>query len=140
MFFRATEPLLSRLPSFVGGRVMSLTLRAAGVRLGKASSFWGAPRLNGPGDFPSRLSIGEHCGFNVGCYFELDDTITIDDHVSVGHDVMFLLLVIGNVNIQRMIFPGILPLLLPFLRRQSARIEFTAPLKRARAFSITQKR
>jgi maltose O-acetyltransferase len=48
------------------------------------------PQLVGTGDFYSRLTVGTYCGFNVGCYFELEDRITIGDHVAVGHDVMFL--------------------------------------------------
>lgn len=65
-------------------------LRATGVHLGEASAFWGLPTLVGSGNFCSRLSVGAHSGFNVGCYFELEDRITIGDHVAVGHDVMFL--------------------------------------------------
>jgi maltose O-acetyltransferase len=34
--------------------------------------------------------VGTYCGFNVGCYFELEDRIAIGNHVAVGHDVMFL--------------------------------------------------
>jgi maltose O-acetyltransferase len=48
------------------------------------------PRLVGQGDVASRLTIGEYCGFNARCYFELDDKIAIGDHVAVGQDVMFL--------------------------------------------------
>lgn len=48
------------------------------------------PTLVGPGDAPSRLEIGELCGLNFGCYFELDAPITLGDHVAVGHEVMFL--------------------------------------------------
>jgi acetyltransferase-like isoleucine patch superfamily enzyme len=45
------------------------------------------PTLVGPAH---NLSIGELCGFNFGCYFELDAPITIEPHVAVGHEVMFL--------------------------------------------------
>ncbi len=69
---------------------MAVALRGAGVQVGKSSSFWGLPGFGGDGAIAQRLSIGEHCGFNFGCYFELDDAITIEDHVSVGHEVMFL--------------------------------------------------
>lgn len=48
------------------------------------------PKLVGTGNFCSRLTIGTYCGFNIGCYFELEDQITIGNHVAVGHDVMFL--------------------------------------------------
>ena len=87
---RAVERVFRWSPPFVAGRTLSLALRRSGVRLGKASLFWGLPRLSGSGDVCSRLTIGEHCGFNVGCHFELAGRITIGDHVSVGHEVMFL--------------------------------------------------
>lgn len=87
---RAVERIFRWSPPFVAPRMLSGALRACGVRLGSTSLFWGLPRLTGPGDVCSRLKIGEHCGFNVGCHFELDAAITIADHVSVGHEVMFL--------------------------------------------------
>ena len=48
------------------------------------------PSLVGPGDFASRLEIGELCGLNFGCYFELFAPICLEPHVAVGHEVMFL--------------------------------------------------
>ena len=48
------------------------------------------PRFVGSGDARSRLRVGTYCGFNRGTHFELEDKITIGDHVAVGHDVMFL--------------------------------------------------
>lgn len=87
---RAVERIFRWAPAFVASRTLSAALRRAGIRLGKTSLFWGLPRLSGSGAVCSRLSIGEHCGFNVGCHFELDGRISIGDHVSVGHEVMFL--------------------------------------------------
>lgn len=58
--------------------------------MGKSSAFWGLPTFSGSGNIGPRLTIGEHCGFNLGCHFELEASITIEDHVSVGHQVMFL--------------------------------------------------
>lgn len=84
------EAVFRRCPSFVGSRVMGVGLRLAGLKMGRSSAFWGMPRLVGSGDVCSRLEVGEYCGFNFGCYFELDAKITIEDHVSVGHEVMFL--------------------------------------------------
>ena len=77
-------------PPYVGARAMAAALRLAGVKIGKSSSFWGLPTFSGSGNIGSRLSIGDYCGFNLGCHFELDDSIVIEDHVSVGHQVMFL--------------------------------------------------
>jgi maltose O-acetyltransferase len=85
------ELALRPLPPFVGARAISLALRLAGARIGKSSIFWGLPTLTGSGTaLASRLEIGELCGLNFGCYFELDASITLADHVSIGHQVMFL--------------------------------------------------
>lgn len=48
------------------------------------------PLLTGPGDVASRLRVGELCGLNFGCLFQLDAAITLEQHVAVGHEVMFL--------------------------------------------------
>lgn len=79
--------LLKRCPPFTGGRSIAAVLRLSGVQVAPSVVFWGMPSLVGP---PSRLSIGELSGFNYGCYFELEAPITIEPHVSVGHEVMFL--------------------------------------------------
>lgn len=84
------ETLYREMPPFVGFRVLSQLLRFAGVRLGRASMIGGLPTLVGSGNYCSRLSIGECCGFNEGCFFDLSDEIRIGNHVSVGHEVMFL--------------------------------------------------
>ncbi|HEY5376711.1 MAG TPA: acyltransferase [Polyangiaceae bacterium] len=87
---RTVERVFRWSPAFVAARTLSTALRVAGIDLGRTSLFWGLPRLTGSGDVCSRLKIGEHCGFNVNCHFELDGPITIGDHVSAGHEVMFL--------------------------------------------------
>src|SRR6185503_20921829 len=65
-------------------------LRLAGAQVPASTIFWGMPKLVGSGAFASRLKIGELCGLNFGCYFELDGDVTLADHVAVGHEVMFL--------------------------------------------------
>lgn len=83
----AVTRVLSRLPPFVGSRVINRALRWSGIRVGRTANFWGPPTFRGD---PRRyLTIGEACGFNIGCVFELDDEITFEDHVSVGHEVLF---------------------------------------------------
>jgi maltose O-acetyltransferase len=84
------ELLFRGVPPLVAGRLRTLALRASGVRMGTATGFWGMPTFVGTGPILSRLAIGSHCGFNQGSFFELEDRITIGDHVAVGHDVMFL--------------------------------------------------
>lgn len=86
----AANLLTGWIPPFVAGRIRTQVLRMAGVSIGKSSIFWGQPVLVGTGDVGKRLRVGTNCGFNKGCLFGLEDSITIGDHVSVGHDVMFL--------------------------------------------------
>jgi len=52
--------------------------------------FWGLPILRGRGAIASRLQIGSDCGFNDGCIFDLAASLTIGNHVAVGHEVSFL--------------------------------------------------
>jgi maltose O-acetyltransferase len=87
---RSLERAFAHVPPFVAGRAITFGMRAAGVRIGRASIFWGMPTLVGVGDVCSRLSVGTYCGFNARCYFELDGQVTIGDHVAVGQDVLFL--------------------------------------------------
>ena len=87
---RIAERVFTRFPPFAAGRAATLSLRAAGVRIGAASVFWGMPTLVGSGDVCARLQVGSYCGFNARCYFELEGQITIGDHVALGQDVMLL--------------------------------------------------
>ncbi len=86
----AVERIFRHCPRFTAAGLQSAALRAAGLEIGAATVFWELPKLVGEGDIRTRLKIGEGCGFNFGCSFELEDTITIGEQVAVGHDVMFL--------------------------------------------------
>jgi maltose O-acetyltransferase len=82
--------IFRNVPPFVAGRLRTLAMRAAGIQIGNASVFWGLPTIAGTGDVASLLRVGEHCGFNKGCFFDLEERVTIGNHVAVGHDVAFL--------------------------------------------------
>ena len=84
------RPLLALLPAFALARVRMLTLKICGIRVGHATLFWGSPKLVGRGAVASRLKIGDFCGFNDGCEFDLRAPITIGNHVSVGHEVRLI--------------------------------------------------
>jgi len=84
------ESALRQLPPFVATHAITLALRAAGAQIASSSAFWGMPTLMGSGSPATRLAVGEHCGFNFGCLFELDAPITFEPHVAVGHQVLFL--------------------------------------------------
>jgi maltose O-acetyltransferase len=82
--------LFRAFPPFVAPNLRTQALRAAGFRIGRASVFWGRPHFHGTGDIARRLTIGTDSGFNAGCVFDLEDTVTIGNRVAVGHRVMFL--------------------------------------------------
>lgn len=84
------EMVLHRIPLFVGCRTITRCLRLAGADVASSTIFWGMPTLTGEGNVAERLHIGELCGLNYGCRFELDAPITLEEHVAVGHDVQFL--------------------------------------------------
>lgn len=83
---RAAEAVVRALPPFVGSRVRTSALRAAGLHIGATSTFWDLPTIIGD---VSALHVGDFCGFNAGCVFDLGGELFIDDHVSVGHEVLF---------------------------------------------------
>jgi maltose O-acetyltransferase len=82
--------LLGVFPPFTLARARRLALKACGVHLGRATFFWGMPRVEWARYVASRLRVGAHCGFNDGCFFDLAAPITIGNHVSVGHEVRFV--------------------------------------------------
>ncbi len=84
------EALAVVMPPFALNRVRRFALKACGVRAGHATLFFGLPILRGPGPIASRLRIGDYCGFNDGCTFDLSAPISIGNHVSVGHEVRFV--------------------------------------------------
>ena len=82
--------LCAILPNMVGNRLRAYFLRAVGFQIGHGCMMYAMPRIAGDGPIQQRLKIGQHCQFNVGCLFDLADSITIGDGVGVGHEVLFL--------------------------------------------------
>jgi acetyltransferase-like isoleucine patch superfamily enzyme len=81
--------LAGALPPFVANRLRSYILKSAGIRIGRGSIFWGTPTIIGDA-ITTNLTIGEECGFNVGCLIDVGAPITIGNHVGIGHHVMIL--------------------------------------------------
>ena len=78
---------LQRCPPFTVARAIAAALRFGGAQVAPSVIFWGMPTVIGPA---TQLQIGDLCGLNFGCYFELDAPVTLESHVAVGHEVMFL--------------------------------------------------
>jgi maltose O-acetyltransferase len=82
--------MMSCLPPYVGSRLRSAILRAAGFRIGAGTVFWGRPTIVGASGLNKLLTIGTDCWFNLNCYFDVSAEITIGDRVAVGQEVMIL--------------------------------------------------
>ncbi len=82
--------LVGLLPDYSFARVRTAILRRVGLRIGHGTSIFGKVALHGRGKIYGRLQIGRHCVVNVGCFFDLNDTITIGDRVAIGHEALLL--------------------------------------------------
>ncbi|MGB9738480.1 acyltransferase [Chloroflexus sp.] len=82
--------LLRLLPRYTASRLRPRLLRLAGCQIGHGTVIMGPMRLHGYGKVQHRLQIGANCVINTDCFFDLNDHITIADHVSLGHEVMIL--------------------------------------------------
>jgi maltose O-acetyltransferase len=78
------------IPMLAGSRLRAAALRLAGFRVGRGVTLGDMPRIFGNGPIAQRLTIGDHCFFNVGATLELGESITIGRWVTLGPDVMLL--------------------------------------------------
>lgn len=78
------------LPNTIGNRLRVYALRAVGFNIGPGCMMYDMPRMTGSGPLQRQLKIGGYCYFNVGCLFDLSDSITIGHAVGIGHEVLFL--------------------------------------------------
>lgn len=82
---------LARLiPSFTFNRLRVALVRASGWRIERTSTIFGAPRVFGVPPTAGRIVVGHEVRINLGCTFELSDTITIGNGVSIGPNVTVL--------------------------------------------------
>ncbi len=82
--------VLSVFPIHTGSRVRVALMRAVGFKIGHGTLMWGSPTVTGDGDLYKKLEIGEYCWINVGAFFDLGAKVTLEDRVSVAHQVMFM--------------------------------------------------
>jgi maltose O-acetyltransferase len=84
------QVMTSIIPIHVGVRLRAYALSWAGFEIGARTVLWGMPRIVGSKNLYQNLKIGRECWFNIGCYLDLGDRITIDDRAVLGHEVMLL--------------------------------------------------
>ncbi|MCU1504876.1 MAG: transferase hexapeptide repeat containing protein [Ilumatobacteraceae bacterium] len=90
LLMRFTTLPAKLLPDLSWRSLRTRLLRLAGWQIGFGTALFDVPNIYGRGKILRRFSIGEHCIVNVGSLFELNDSITIGDRVSIGHQVLFL--------------------------------------------------
>ena len=78
------------LPIHVGSRLRAYLYRMAGFSIGHGTMFWGTPKISGEGNLYERLTIGEFCWMNDGCFLDLGAPITIGNRVAFGHQVFLM--------------------------------------------------
>jgi len=84
------QGLVALLPSEAFIRLRPRLYRLAGIRIGHGTVISGPLRLTGTGPVTRRLAIGNHCYLNENITFNLGETITLEDNVSLGMECLFL--------------------------------------------------
>jgi maltose O-acetyltransferase len=62
----------------------------AGIKIGKGSLILGSMEISGQGKPWQKLNIGENCQITSPFYADLNDTITLGNHVAIGHHTVMI--------------------------------------------------
>jgi acetyltransferase-like isoleucine patch superfamily enzyme len=84
------QGLVALLPSEAFIRLRPRLYRLAGIRIGHGTVMSGRLRLTGAGPVTRRLEIGNDCYLNENITFNLGETVTLENNVSVGMECLFL--------------------------------------------------
>lgn len=78
----------SVLPNGAAGRLRSRLLRTTGLAVGDRTLLTSSLTVIGGRGSWGRLTIGTDCYVNQDCVFDATESITIGDHVALGHGVL----------------------------------------------------
>ena len=84
------QGLVALLPSEAFIRLRPRLYRLAGIRIGHGTVISGRMRLTGAGAITRQLIIGKGSYLNENITFNLGETLTLEDNVSVGMDCLFI--------------------------------------------------
>jgi maltose O-acetyltransferase len=84
------QGLVALLPTQAFIRLRPRCYRLAGIRIGRGTVMAGLVRLTGTGAIARRLVIGNVCYLNENITFNLGASVTLEDHVSVGMECLFI--------------------------------------------------
>lgn len=85
-----THALVAPLPRLGFGRFRARVYSAMGLTVGKGTLILGELELSGGPSWRQRLTIGERCVLNSPLFIDLNDTVRIEDEVSIGHHVTLI--------------------------------------------------
>ncbi|MFO0596391.1 MAG: acyltransferase [Myxococcaceae bacterium] len=86
----AVSALSKLIPGEVGGEVRARLLEQVGFEVGEGTQVHGQPRITGGVSLAQHLHVGRECVIDVGCTFDLEHHITLEDQVTLGPQVMIL--------------------------------------------------
>ena len=79
------------IPLEVRGPIRVKLMRSMGCTVGEGTLVADMPKITGiQGQSAANLRIGRKCAIGVACEFEIVNTITIGDNVTIGHQVLLL--------------------------------------------------
>lgn len=79
------------IPHELGNSLRASILRQIGFQIGPRTLVAGTPKITGDDDqYVQHLRIGSDCLIDLGCEFEVGETITIGNHVKLDYEVMIL--------------------------------------------------
>jgi acetyltransferase-like isoleucine patch superfamily enzyme len=82
--------LVALLPYHAFPRLRAQLYRLMGFSIGRGTLILGRLQLGGHGPIAKRLRIGSDCVLNAPLFLDLTGTITIGDHVHVGHHTVLV--------------------------------------------------
>jgi maltose O-acetyltransferase len=86
----ALHALEALLPRRNAGAARARLYARSGFRIGEGSELAGRPRITGPGHLFSNLTLGRDCFVGVDCVFDLEESITVGDSVTLSPGTMVL--------------------------------------------------
>lgn len=78
------------LPRRTGAEARARLFRLAGFRIGQGTRLNSSPRITGSSNLFERLQIGDQCVIGEDCAFDLEESVTIGDRVSIDPGVIIL--------------------------------------------------
>lgn len=88
--YKLIRTITALFPTFAAIRARPALFRLAGFHVGWGTVFFSTPLMFGPGVYQHSLRIGSRCIVGIQCIFDLSASITLEDDVTLGPEVMIV--------------------------------------------------